>query len=181
MARQLTRNEIKFLQPIFADTLPYGRVVCDINSSKVGGVDNSITPAGRPYFAASVYCDDFTATDWLSQWVFVHEMAHVWQWNHDKYPVLMAVGASLSNGFKYEKAYPYDLKANASLGDFNLEQQAAIVADYWSLTNKTPTRYNNAPKPSMTDYGSLMKELQGSGRPVRHSTMDDGWTRQQGF
>jgi hypothetical protein len=45
----LTNVEIKFLQPVFADTLPCGRIACDINTGDVGGVDNSITPAGQPY------------------------------------------------------------------------------------------------------------------------------------
>ncbi len=128
MKRRLTSSEAEFLYPIFRSTLPYRRIVCDINSGNVGGQRNSITPTGNPFFSVHVYCNDFAADSvpFDSKWVFVHELTHVWQYYHQVNLVFSAIGLFVSNiKCGYGAAYPYDLKSSKDLSGFNIEQQAS--------------------------------------------------------
>jgi hypothetical protein len=170
MSRNLTNGEVKLLKPVFLNTLNYYSIVCDVNMANVGGVDNSITPAGVVHFSRNKYCPDFSGVE-SRKWLFVHEIVHVWQWGHGVYPVWAAIGAWFENGGDYLKAYNYDLKPGKSLRDYNLEQQASIVADYWALQygNELP-RDNNNFNASVADYKDVIDELQKSGPPV--STLD---------
>jgi hypothetical protein len=156
------------LTPIFKGTLRYGSIVCTTNDANIGGAGNSITPAGVPHFSKFVYCADFSNTTADNQWVFVHEIAHVWQWGHSIYPVNAAVGLFLQNVADYTKAYPYDLAPGNNLSDFNIEQQASIVADYWALlTQKLTPQDNKNPKAALGDYTVVIDQLQKSGPSIR--------------
>ena len=131
MNRPLTNFEIQMLMPIFKNTLRYGSIVCTTNDANIGGAGNSITPAGVPHFSTLVYCPDFSNTTADNQWVFVHEMAHVWQWGHGIYPVNAAVGLFLQNVADYTKAYAYSCFGN-NLSDFIIEHQAPS----WPITGR---------------------------------------------
>ena len=52
------------------------------------------------------------------------------------YPVNAAVGLFLQTVADYEKAYPYDPTPDKNLSDFNIEQQASIMADYRALLTR---------------------------------------------
>jgi hypothetical protein len=167
MDRRLTNAEIQMLRPIFMNTLRYGSIVCKINEANFGGIGNSITPAGVAYFSKSIYCPDFSKANVYDQWVFVHEIAHVWQWGHGTYPVTAAIGIFLQTAGAYANAYPYDLTPGKNLADFNIEQQASVIADYWALvTNKLPPQNNNNKKAALSDYSGVIAQLQKSGPPV---------------
>lgn len=166
MARHLTGEEIHILEPVFKDTLKYHSISCTINKLNIGGVGNSITPAGIPYFSKLIYCADFSKAGDADQWVFVHEMMHVWQWQHGTYVVNEAIGVAITHR-DYATAYPYDLVSGKKLTDYNIEQQAAIVADYWWLdATQAPPRYNNNKRAAKGDYSELIDQLQKSGRPT---------------
>jgi len=168
MARHLTNTEVQILRPIFINTLQYDSIVCKINEAGIGGAANSITPAGVAYFSKLIYCPDFSKTNAADQCVFVHEIVHVWQWGHGTYPVYSAIGLFLQTAAAYANAYPYDLAPGKKFNDFNLEQQASIVADYWALaTKKLPTQNNNNKKATIGDYSALIDQLQKSGPSVR--------------
>jgi len=165
MARLLTIDEIEILKPVFKNTLRYGAINCDVNKYDLGGEENSITPAGRAYFSRKIYCDDFSKKDADAQWVFVHEMTHVWQWQHGRYPVYEAAGLKIKYKGDYKKAYPYDLMPGKELSDYNMEQQAAIVADYWALTQQSQPWYNHNLNATLSDYTALIGQLLKSGPP----------------
>jgi len=168
MSRFLTLGEVHLLGPVFGNTLNYRRIRCDINKADVGGKGNSITPAGIAYMSRNYYCGDFAAkdVDAIAQWVFVHEMGHVWQWQHGRYPVNEAIGVYISKAGKYEQAYPYDLEPGKDLLDYNFEQQAAIIADYWALlTKKLQPQYNRG-QAKLADYSTVISQLRSSGQPV---------------
>jgi len=173
MDRYLTSSEKEMLRQIFKNTLPYDKIVCRINRHNVGGTYNSITPAGIPYFSTSIFCGDFSIASDDRQWIFVHEMTHVWQWWHRIYPTLSAVGLFIGKAGQYENAYPYDLTPKKSFLAFNIEQQASIVADYWALNNnKNVALRNNDPQPALADYWDLIRQLQTSGPPVNRLDED---------
>ena len=170
MPRLLTVGEIHLLRPVFKNTINYHRIRCDINKANIGGEGNSITPAGHPYMSRNHYCEDFSSTDAdaIDQWIFVHEIGHVWQWQHGRYPVNEAIGVFISKAGNYQQAYPYDLTPGKDLMDYNFEQQASIIADYWAvLTKKLQPQYNNNKgQVSLSDYTEVISQLQGSGAPT---------------
>lgn len=168
MARNLTISEKQMLKPIFKNTLLYGSIVCKVNEANVGGAGNSITPAGVIYFSREIYCPDFSQTNAYDQWVFIHEIVHVWQWGHGVYPIYAAICIFLRTAGAYASAYPYDLIPGKDLTAYNLEQQASIVADYWALlTNKLRAQNNNNKQAVISEYSAVIDQLQNSGPAVR--------------
>jgi hypothetical protein len=95
-------------------------------------------------------------------------MTHAWQWQHGRYPVYEGLGALITTGGKYEKAYPYDLTSGKSFDDYNLEQQGSIVADYWGLTKGQSPRRNNNKRATKGDYDNMMTQFWNSGAPPFH-------------
>jgi hypothetical protein len=51
----------------------------------------------------------------------------------------------------YANAYPYDLATEKNLIDFNIEQQASVVADYWALANNLAPLNNKNKKATVGD------------------------------
>jgi hypothetical protein len=165
MARGITTGEYLLIKDVFKDTLRYPAIRCDQNKANIGGKENSLTPAGVIYFSTKQYCEDFSQTlDGFQRWLFVHEMMHVWQWGHDVYPVWQALGLLIAHGGDYDAAYPYDLTPGKSLTDYNIEQQASIVADYWALlTKQHKVRDNRNTLATIAEYLPLIAELQAAG------------------
>jgi hypothetical protein len=174
MEHGLNGNERQLLYPIFKWTLPYDKIVCKINTGNVGGVNNSITPTGTPYFSRNVYCADFSAdsVSMETKWVFVHEMTHVWQYYHRINVLMSAVGLTIVTLGKYENGYPYNLRPVKKFDSFNIEQQASIVGDYYALTQSGATLYNKDPNPSIVEYFDLIAQLRHSGPPHTPSNAD---------
>jgi hypothetical protein len=169
MPRLLTVHEIRLLKPVFTNTLNYHSISCDINQANIGGEGNSITPAGIPYISRLFYCEDFGSegANPFGQWIFVHEIGHVWQWQHGRYPVTEAIGVYISNAGNYLQAYPYDLTPGKDLMEYNFEQQASIIADYWALQSQRLQPPNKA-QANLSDYTEVISQLHRSGRPVSH-------------
>ena len=166
MKRSLSTGEIAVLRPIFKSSLAYDRIRCDINKANVGGPANSITPAGIAYFSSHIYNNDFSGEGPDYKWIFVHEMTHIWQWQNCNYPVWGAVGAFIETLGDYSKAYAYSLSSSKSFGDYNLEQQAAIVADYWAVSSGLlKAQCNSNATSSVADYSRLIAEVQASRPP----------------
>jgi hypothetical protein len=174
-SRSLTPGEIGLLQPIFGQTLPYDSQTVDTNDGEWGGAGNSITPNGIPYFSPGIFVSDFSALviPLLSRWIFIHEFMHVWQLYHGTNPIAGAIYAWLSSGCDYDAAYPYDLTTSSSLGSFNIEQQASIVADYWYVSISQSPRYNNGSDSSLTTYQNFIAQVQGAGPPNPPPPPDD--------
>ncbi len=168
MGRRLTRPEMNLLYTVFNSKLPYGRIECNINSSNIGGIDNSITPTGDPYFSVHVYTGDFSADTVTlgNKWIFFHELTHAWQYYHRVDVLFSAIGLALSNmRCGYGAAYPYSLKSSKNFSSFNIEQQASIVADYWAMTQSAQPIRNKDPNPAIADYRPYIDQLQKSGAP----------------
>jgi hypothetical protein len=167
MGRRITEGEFKLLQPVFRDTLPYSRILC---YTMAGGI--SITPTGNPYFARAIYFDDFSNIPdsvgsnkkAAAQWTFVHELTHVWQYYHGINVLRKAICVANLPG-PYAEAYKYHLAKRQPFLSYNIEQQAAIVADYWGWTRKIPLYYNQDETPQLSHYDEAIKTVQQSGYP----------------
>jgi len=128
IARPLTSGEIALARLVFGGAIDYQRV--RIHNTRfipfLQRKDVCITPNGELYFHISRYRPDFSLATAPEQHWFMHEMAHVWQYQLG-YPVMWrgAVRLGLS--------YDYELSPELCLCDFNMEAQAEVLADYFAL------------------------------------------------
>lgn len=49
--------------------------------------------------------------------------------------------------------------------DFNIEQQAAIVEDWWRVTKSLPTINNIGTDKSLATYNNFIDQVRGAGPP----------------
>jgi len=133
-ARPLTAGEIALARGVFGASIDYSTVT--ITPDKFLGFHpegTAMAPDGNLYMHGC-YKDDYAAESTYGQALFIHEMTHVWQFqNKILQPVAEAVKLNLKLKFDYAAAYPYTLDAKKDLLDYNMEQQASIVQDYFSL------------------------------------------------
>lgn len=75
------------------------------------------------------------------------QLAHIWQ---NKNGVLNQKAAVISENIRtfgnYENAYPYDLDASKDLLDYSMEQQAAIIEDYFRRLEGVGSLYKLGPE-----------------------------------
>ena len=61
----------------------------------------------------------------------------------------------------YEKSYSYDLSDEDDLTDFNIEQQASIIEDWWRISRNPPLAplKNTGKDTAVTTYGRFVDQL----------------------
>lgn len=134
--RPLTPGEIALARRVFKDSIDYGKVKIHKGRYIVGQPDNSgITPNGEIYVVgAQTYFDDYSVATVYQRSFFIHEMAHVWQYQLKVLkPIAAAIGEFFRHRFDYAKAYDYELVPGKDLLKYRIEQQAQIIQDYYLL------------------------------------------------
>lgn len=134
--RPLTPGEIALAQCLFKDSIDYSQV--KIHNKKYIFVqpDNSgMTPNGEIYVVGErAYSDHYDIEAPSLRGFFIHEMAHVWQYQLDILnPITAAIAESIRSFFNYAKAYHYELAAGKDLLQYRIEQQAQIITDYYLI------------------------------------------------
>jgi type VI secretion system secreted protein VgrG len=170
--RMLKRGEIELLRPIFRDTFPYDDQQIGANTREWGGHTNSITPNYLPKLAMSIWRFDFSTADNTDKGIFVHEMTHAWQWYHGRNNILSAAKLAIRYGSDYEQAYFYNFDDSDNFFDFNFEQQASIVEDYWFVTKNLVPRSNKGMRANRATYEQYMAQVWGAGPPHRQPYRD---------
>ena len=121
--RSLTAGEQHLAREIFGSAINYATV--KVHNGRYiffQPSDTAMTPNGEIYFPAKVYKDDFSTNISDSQWL-IHELTHVWQYQHGTDVVARAI---------FNRNYDYGrLDGTRTFADFGVEQQAAITADYY--------------------------------------------------
>jgi hypothetical protein len=123
MSRRMTPGEILMAQEVYGDDILYGAVRIfngPINSAQMA---DAMAPNGNIYFK-NHYSDDFSLDDFSSKSFFIHEMAHVWQYQKGENMV-----------YALFNSYSYRLQPGKSFYDYNLEQQAEISSHYYQAKN----------------------------------------------
>jgi hypothetical protein len=134
--RPLTKGEIALARTIFADSVDYTTVT--VSDQKFLGISflpegTAMAPNGN-LFMPGCYRDDYAAEGTVWQSIFLHEMTHVWQYqNKVLNPIPAAAKLAVKHKFNYQAAYEYALDGKKDLLDYNMEQQAAIVQDYFAM------------------------------------------------
>ncbi|MGD8165094.1 type IV secretion protein Rhs [Pantoea sp. FN0307] len=128
--RLMTPGEINLSQQLYHHSIQYNKVWIHHGSFLPFGMqenNTAMTPTGEIWFETNVYSDDYSYSSIDLQHLFIHEMMHVWQKQKGMYVIMRGL-------FSWAADYSYDL-TKLRLADYSMEQQAAIVADYWLLTS----------------------------------------------
>jgi len=125
--RLLTAGEIAIASLLFHDAVDYRRVrIYGRRYMPFQPKNCAMTPNGSMYFHHSCFLDDYAQASLTGQHWFMHEMVHVWQ-HQLGYPV------RLRGAIRIGLPYHYDLHADATLADYNMEAQGDLLADYFVL------------------------------------------------
>jgi hypothetical protein len=164
--RSLTPGERSLLRQIFEITIPLDTMVLSVNNHDVGGKDNSITPRGVPWLSSDIWCADFSAETVSNddRGTFIHECVHVWQYYHG-ITKLSAICLFARHLGHYELAYPYDLADSDDFTDFNIEQQASIIEDWWRITKGLRPLNNTGAIKTLYAYNRYVDQMRGAGLP----------------
>lgn len=153
-SRPLTDGEIVNCRRLFGNAVDYTRVRIHARGWFFGWQwrHTAMAPDGHVWFLPDDYRADFSREPaWRLLW-FMHEMVHVWQWQLG-YPV-MCRGA-----LRVGLSYRYALLPNRRLGDFNMEAQGDLLADWFAL------RWLGAPdamrQPHYARHAWLFEEVLG--------------------
>lgn len=135
MNRALTQNEKRLGATVFQNALNYKAVrIHDEKYIFFQAANVLMTPNGQIYAPGTMYRNDYASEPLNYQELFIHELAHVWQYQMKVLnPKLSGLFEFVRNGFSYGKAYRYVLQSEKDLTDYGMEQQAAIVADYFTV------------------------------------------------
>ena len=183
--RDLTAGEIAMLKLIFKSSLDYGRV--KIHGERFIPIlqDVPMTPFGETYYIPEDYQPDYSSTplqrhvghsEIYQKNTFIHEMVHVWQYQHGMSVVARAISVRACSCLeKCKDPYLYSLDKGSDLKDFGVEQQAQIIADYYSLKHLVNMpNIGNAIKANNLDVGKVVSgNTRGAGL--------DSVIREQGF
>jgi hypothetical protein len=138
--RALTPAEITEAQSVFQDTIDYSQVVIAdalgyddrpftfVCSAKFALGDTYILFMGPSVFAG------MGASDWPT---FIHEMTHVWQGQNHVISSGYMLNSVVSQAIDGSSAYDY--KVGDFWGEYNVEQQAHLVEDWYELEGKSIT------------------------------------------
>ena len=127
--RALTAGEIHWCRRLFGAAIDYDRVRVHAGSYfwfDLQRRHTAVAPDGAIWFTPEDYRDDFSREHaWRLLW-FMHEMAHVWQYQLG-YPV------KWRGALRVGLPYAYELAEHKRMGDFNMEAQGDLLADYFAL------------------------------------------------
>lgn len=156
-ARLLTAGEISMLKVIFKDAINYGKVmVCNYEFLPFGWQpdDTAMTPNGHLYYSKVEFREDFSSptVGAAELQMFMHGMVHVWQF-HLGYPVM------LRGLDRITLTYKYQLAPDRELGDYDMEQQGNLLADYWAFVRGNGTPYKLYAKQHVNDFELYKKVL----------------------
>lgn len=133
-SRPLTTSEISLAKLIFSSSINYQKVkVHEGKYTPLQPSNSGMTPNGEIFVHGS-YRKDYSLTSDELKAFFIHEMVHVYQYQLKILdPIGSAISSSIKNGFNYIKAYDYKLEPNKDLLDYDIEQQAQIIEDYYRI------------------------------------------------
>lgn len=136
--RDLTSGEIILVREMFKTSVKFGQVKIHNEKYFFKQPPNSgMTPSGEIYVNGDPYRDDYSVADPYLKAFFIHEMTHVWQYQNNILHVkTSAILGQISHPGNYNEMYKYTLEDDKSLVDYGIEQQAAIVEDYFLVVKK---------------------------------------------
>lgn len=154
-ARALTDGEQSLAQLLFGDAIDYARVRIHDRGYfwMFQSRHTAVAPNGQIYFNREDFLTDFSLAGPKGIHWFMHEMVHVWQWQ-------LGYRLRLRGACRIGLSYRYELAPDKRLGDFNMEAQGDLLADYFML------RFFNA-------HGALAQTQYASALPLFEQVLAD--------
>jgi len=163
--RRLTSGEMVLARNIFGGSINYGNVTIYHKRYWIQTGDWVMTPNGNIY-APTTYEADYSGATVVygRRSLFIHEMVHVWQYQNNVTSIVFgAIFARLSSPFSYgSSVYAYDLDRSKDLMDYSMERQAAIIEDYFRITEgRSPDnqRKTSGSPRSLADYQAVLAKF----------------------
>lgn len=152
-SRPLTQREEALARTVFQNSINYSRVRID-TSAMLG-----------PRQFRLCYVSFYIINNWgpLSDELLIHELVHVWQYQHGgiRYIPRALMAQQSPEGYNYggSEALATASQRGQQLQDFNFEQQADIVTDYFRLSQGQPPRWGHATPNDLPLYRSFVEQL----------------------
>jgi hypothetical protein len=133
--RGLTDGEKRMLYPIFRDGIDYDAIQIIHAAHPFQPSDSYMAPRGHIYAPGHLFREDWAGPDVsaVSRAELVHEVTHIWQFANGVDILVEGVEQLLATRGDYDSAYRYFLTPDRDLMDFNIEQQASILEDYYRI------------------------------------------------
>lgn len=137
--RRLTEGEIVLAQTVYQNSLDYykirihkGKFIPLFQKDKI-----AMSPLGTMHFPPALYVSDFSVANKVKQHLFIHEMAHIWQYQLGLNICLDGIILSLKGGYRTNACYAYNSYVSVfqQFNQFNMEQQADLIADWFIFKN----------------------------------------------
>ncbi len=174
--RGLTLGEIALAKKMFGNSINYSLVSIHNYKYVFFQPSNSgMTPNGELYIHGAYMADYSSAVPSLKAF-FIHEMTHVYQYQLKILnPIAAAFGEIFEHMFNYSDAYKYTLTEKSDLLDYDIEQQASMVEDYYRITyaklgptSNLQNNYTDVVKNSL--YQKVLKKFIANPEYARHHT-----------
>lgn len=135
LARQVFENELPYNKVRIADYYLPGNTGVAVTLAAGAGVFGFLRSLTRYtiYFGPKAFADGADAPDFRN--TLIHELTHVWQGHHSKFywsymlESMFAQGKAIIDHGNRNRAYDYE--AGGVWSDYNVEQQANIVEDWF--------------------------------------------------
>jgi hypothetical protein len=127
-SRKLTDEEINDAKRVFEDKIPYGRIIV---SDDLGLGDREWTEPVGPLYNLHLGPKGYKSTNdhFELRWTLIHELTHAWQGANHVFDISYVLSSGWSQLLYGSGAYAYS--PGQDWGDYNAEQQAHIVEDWY--------------------------------------------------
>jgi hypothetical protein len=146
-SRSLSDRELKMAKSVFGDSINYDLVRVD-NWSFLNLVNGR-----RPFVSLN------TINTWgeIEDKILIHELVHVWQYQNDGLIYALESLAAQNSEAGYDYSFP-GWQSERSIFNFNREQQASIVEDYFFLKEQESKGIKSA-EFNIGDYAKFVAEM----------------------
>jgi RHS repeat-associated protein len=146
--RKLTSGEENMISSVFGRSIwPLPVNVYNKKYDPLQRDNTTVTPDGNMYVPPGnpMYSDDYSQGTEDQKCHFMHEMTHVWQYQHGTDVKTRRALCEIFGGI--DCTYDYHLNTG-DWGSYGIEQQAAIISDYYRIKNfgHQPTHTNDLGK-----------------------------------
>ena len=167
-ARSLTDNEIRAARLFFGSHLDYAAIRIRCGFPLLPDLSAAVSPDGRIYFPRRHYLPDYTQAGGGYLLWLIHELTHVWQWQHGFHTWLGGLILSAQGGYSRRRAYrcppPERIATFASL---NMDQQAETAARCFALLAGT-ARYSPQEESGSRRLATEFAAQSDAFRPLPH-------------
>lgn len=152
--RRLSANEIELARRIFSDGIDYARVKIYRGIPYLPDFKAAVAPNGHIFFPRRNCPDDFVLAGHSHQMWLIHELTHVWQYQHGFQTWWAGILLFATGGYFRHKAYMYPPPDTIThFGSLNMEQQADLLAHYFAARHLP----NNIYKPQLQAFQTALQ------------------------